>query len=112
MSILRLDILGLRQALHEHRKLDIVQREINPLKHKGDNAIKALVRDSRKAARTKKPADISRAITAHRAGEEYAHEHGLPRLEVQIRKHMNKITKSIRPKTSPSRGLRSKKSND
>jgi hypothetical protein len=89
---------AIRQLLSEAASLRTVQGEVNPLKQRGDNPIKKLVRDFRKARRTRKPKDISIARASHRVGAMYAHHHGLPRLEKQIERHQARIPNPLKKK--------------
>lgn len=91
-----------RELLGERsRALATAQREINPLKAKGDNPIKKVVTTFRKALRTRKTSDVNAAKWAHHKGIDYASHHGLPNLVKQLSSHQRKIPKPKLPKKKP-----------
>lgn len=88
------EIAELRSVVDEAiRGLPTIRREINPLRAKGPNPIKDIVRTTRKARRTRASQDITSARLAHHIGKMYATHHGLDRLAAQIPRHMRTLPK-------------------
>jgi hypothetical protein len=68
-------------------RLSRAQDEINPLKDKGDNPVKAAAAATSKARSSKNVGDITGAANKTRMASLYSKSHGYPNLTKQLSKH-------------------------